>query len=57
MISTDYILPRMLRLNIKNAKELAKIYFEDLLGKSLKLFIDEKRTPALGDRINDIELL
>lgn len=41
----------------KNAKELAKIYFEDLLGKSLKLFIDEKRTPALGDRINDIELL
>ena len=41
----------------KNAKELAKIYFEDLLGKSLKLFIDEKRSPALGDRINDIELL
>ena len=41
----------------KNAKELAKICFEDLLGKSLNLFIDEKRTPALGDRINDIELL
>lgn len=41
----------------KNAKELAKIYFEDLLGKSLNLFIGEKRTPALGDRINDIELL
>ena len=41
----------------KNSKELAKIYFEDLLGKSLNLFIGEKRTPALGDRINDIELL
>ena len=41
----------------KNYKELAKICFEDLLGKSLNLFIDEKRTPALGDRINDIELL
>ena len=41
----------------KNSKELAKIYFEDLLGKSLNLFIDEKRTPALGDHINDIELL
>ncbi|WP_107945885.1 hypothetical protein [Campylobacter concisus] len=41
----------------KNAKELAKIYFEDLLGKSLNLFIGEKRTPALGHHINDIELL
>lgn len=41
----------------KNSKELAKIYFEDLLGKSLNLFIDEKRSPALGHRINDIELL
>lgn len=41
----------------KNYKELAKIYFEDLLGKSLNLFIDEKRTPALGHHINDIELL
>lgn len=41
----------------KNFKELAKIYFEDLLGKSLNLFIDEKRSPALGHRINDIELL
>ena len=41
----------------KNSKELAKIYFEDLLGKSLNLFIDEKRTPALGHHINDIELL
>ena len=41
----------------KNAKELAKIYFEDLLGKSLNLFINEKRSPALGHRINDIELL
>ena len=41
----------------KNSKELAKIYFEDLLGKSLNLFIDEKRTPALRHRINDIELL
>ena len=41
----------------KNSKELAKIHFEDLLGKSLNLFIDEKRSPALGHRINDIELL
>ena len=41
----------------KNSKELAKIYFEDLLGKSLNLFIDEKRSPALGHHINDIELL
>ena len=41
----------------KNSKELAKIYFEDLLGKSLNLFIDEKRTPALGHHIDDIELL
>ena len=41
----------------KNSKELAKIYFEDLLGKSLNLFIDEKRAPALGHHINDIELL
>ena len=41
----------------KNSKELAKIYFEDLLGKSLNLFIDEKRSPALRHRINDIELL
>ena len=41
----------------KNFKELAKIYFEDLLGKSLNLFIDEKRSPALGHHINDIELL
>ena len=41
----------------KNSKELAKIYFEDLLGKSLNLFIDEKKSPALGHRINDIELL
>ena len=41
----------------KNAKELAKIYFEDLLGKSLNLFIDEKRSPALGHHIDDIELL
>ena len=41
----------------KNFKELAKIYFEDLLGKSLNLFIYEKRTPALGHHINDIELL
>jgi len=37
--------------------ELAKIYFEDILGKSLNLFIDEKRTPALGHHIDDIELL
>ncbi len=41
----------------KNSKELAKIYFEDLLGKSLNLFIDEKRSPALRHRIDDIELL
>ena len=41
----------------KNSKKLAKIYFEDLLGKSLNLFINEKRSPALGHRINDIELL
>ena len=41
----------------KNSKELAKIYFEDLLSKSLNLFIDEKRTPALRHRIDDIELL
>lgn len=41
----------------KNSKELAKIYFEDLLGKSLNLFIDEKRSPALGHHIDDIELL
>ena len=41
----------------KNSKELAKIYFEDVLGKSLNLFIDEKRSPALGYRIDDIELL
>lgn len=41
----------------KNSKELAKIYFEDILGKSLNLFIDEKRSPALGHRIDDIELL
>lgn len=41
----------------KNSKELAKIYFEDILGKSLNLFIDEKRSPALGHHINDIELL
>ena len=41
----------------KNSKELAKIYFEDLLGKSLNLFIDEKRSPALGHHINDLELL
>ncbi|WP_103644975.1 hypothetical protein [Campylobacter concisus] len=41
----------------KNSKELAKIYFEDLLEKSLNLFIDEKRSPALGHHINDIELL
>lgn len=41
----------------KNSKELAKIYFEDLLGKSLNLFIDEKRTPALGHHIDDLELL
>ena len=41
----------------KNSEELAKIYFEDLLGKSLNLFIDEKRSPALGHHINDIELL
>ncbi|WP_223228781.1 hypothetical protein, partial [Campylobacter concisus] len=41
----------------KNSKELAKIYFEDLLEKSLNLFIDEKRSPALGHHIDDIELL
>ncbi len=41
----------------KNSKELAKIYFEDLLSKSLNLFIDEKRTPALRHHIDDIELL
>ena len=41
----------------KNSKELAKIYREDLLGKSLNWFIDEKRSPALGHHINDIELL
>ena len=41
----------------KNSKELAKIYLEDLLGKSLNLFIDEKRSPALGHHINDLELL
>ena len=41
----------------KNSKELAKIYFEDLLDKSLNLFIDEKRSPALGHHINDLELL
>lgn len=41
----------------KNSKELAKIYFEDILGKSLNLFIDEKRSPALGHHINDLELL
>ena len=41
----------------KNSKELAKIYFEDLLDKSLNLFIDEKRSPALRHHINDIELL
>ena len=41
----------------KNSKELAKIYFEDLLSKSLNLFIDEKRSPALEHHINDIELL
>ena len=41
----------------KNSKELAKIYFEDILGKSLNLFIDEKRSPALRHHINDIELL
>ena len=41
----------------KNSKELAKIYFEDLLGKSLNLFIDEKRAPALGHHIDDLELL
>ena len=41
----------------KNSKELAKIYFEDLLSKSLNLFIDEKRSPALGHHIDDLELL
>ena len=41
----------------KNSKELAKIYFEDLLEKSLNLFIDEKRSPALGHHIDDLELL
>ena len=41
----------------KNSEELAKIYFEDILGKSLNLFIYEKRSPALGHHINDIELL
>lgn len=41
----------------KNSEELAKIYFEDILGKSLNLFIYEKRTPALGHHIDDIELL
>ena len=41
----------------KNSEELAKIYFEDIIGKSLNLFIYEKRTPALGHHINDIELL
>ena len=41
----------------KNSKELAKIYFEDVLGKSLNLFIDEKRSPALGHHIDDLELL
>ena len=41
----------------KNSKEIAKIYFEDLLGKSLNLFIDEKRSPALGHHIDAIELL
>ena len=41
----------------KNSKELAKIYLEDLLGKSLNLFIDEKRSPALGHHIDDLELL
>ena len=41
----------------KNSKELAKIYFEDLLDKSLNLFIDEKRSPALRHHINDLELL
>ena len=41
----------------KNSKEIAKIYFEDLLGKSLNLFIDEKRSPALGHHIDDLELL
>ena len=41
----------------KNSKELAKIHFEDLLGKSLNLFINEKRSPALGHHIDDLELL
>ena len=41
----------------KNSEELAKIYFEDILGKSLNLFIDEKRSPALGHHIDDLELL
>ena len=44
-------------LKRKDANELAKIYFEDLLGESLNLFIKKDRRPALGYHINDLEIL
>ena len=41
----------------KDASELSKIYLEDLLGESLNFFIKKNRHPALGYRMNDLEIL
>ncbi len=41
----------------KDAKELAKIYFEDFLGESLNSFIKKDRLPALRYSMNEFETL
>ena len=41
----------------KDAKELAKIYFEDILGESLNSFIKKDKLPALRYSMNEFETL
>ena len=41
----------------KNSKELAKIYFEDILGESLNSFIKKDKLPALRYSTNEFETL
>ncbi|WP_149706941.1 hypothetical protein [Campylobacter concisus] len=41
----------------KNSKELAKIYFEDILGESLNSFIKKDRLSALRYSMNEFETL
>ena len=41
----------------KDAKELSKIYFEDILGESLNSFIKKDKLPALRYSMNEFETL